>query len=85
MASITYYAAIPFVQNEDGELFAGEAKEAPNEHLAKRHASSMAAANYIGAVAFSRTGDPSTGDFEPAVILARYGNIPADISEYTGA
>lgn len=85
MASITYYAAIPFVQNDDGELFAGEAKEAPNEHLAKRHASSMVGVNCIGAVAFSRTGDPSTGEFEPAVILARYGNIPADISEYTGA
>ena len=85
MANITYYAAVPFVQNEEGELFASEAKEAPNEHLAKRHASSMAAGSYVGAVAFSRTGDPATGDFEPAVILARYGNIPADISEYAGA
>lgn len=84
MASITYYAALPFVQGDDGELFAGEAVEAQNEFQAKRHASSMAA-RYVGAVAFSRTGDPSTGEFEPAVILARYGDIPSDISEYTSS
>ncbi len=28
-----------------------------------------------GAVAFSRTGDPNTGDFSDAVILATYGEV----------
>jgi hypothetical protein len=32
----------------------------------------------VGAVAFSRTGDPSVGEFEDAVVLGRYGETPAD-------
>lgn len=32
-----------------------------------------------GVVAFSRTGDPATGDFEDAVIIARHGILPADV------
>lgn len=84
MYSFTYFAALPFHQGEDGELYAGEAAEAQSEGEAKRRASAMAARS-IGAVAFSRTGDPSTGEFEPAVILARYGDIPTDITEYTSA
>ncbi len=33
------------------------------------------AAKHGGAVAFSRTGDPNTGDFGEAVILATYGEM----------
>jgi hypothetical protein len=29
----------------------------------------------VGAVAFSRTGDPNTGEFSGAVILATYGEV----------
>jgi hypothetical protein len=31
-------------------------------------------------VAFSRSGDPSTGEFDDAVVLARVGEVPADLS-----
>jgi hypothetical protein len=31
-----------------------------------------------GAVAFSRRGDPNLGDFEDAVILKPYGEVPDD-------
>ncbi|MDR6956024.1 hypothetical protein J2X65_005418 [Ancylobacter sp. 3268] len=27
-------------------------------------------------IAFERTGDPKTGEFEPAVVIARYGWTP---------
>ena len=36
-----------------------------------------------GAVAFSRTGDPSTGEYEDAVILGRFGEVPEDLAEFT--
>ena len=37
---------------------------------------------HAGAVAFSRTGDPSTGEFEDAVILAQFGDV--DLNELSG-
>ena len=48
--------------------------EAPNSDVAKRRAQAVAA-KYVGAVAFSRTGDPNTGDFGDAVILGTYGEV----------
>lgn len=33
--------------------------------------------------AFSRTGDPSIGEFEDAVILGRYGETPDDLVSFT--
>ena len=34
----------------------------------------------VGAVAFSRTGDPDTGDFADAKVLKKFGNVPDDLS-----
>ena len=34
----------------------------------------------VGAVAFSRTGDPATGDFGDAKVLKRFGRVPDDLS-----
>jgi hypothetical protein len=33
-----------------------------------------------GAVAFSRTGDPATGDFSDATVLRKFGDVPKDLS-----
>ena len=73
MVKLTYYVALPFVRSADGELVPGEPKEAPTAERAKIVAFEMAMGSAEGAVAFSRTGDPSTGEFEPAIILAQYG------------
>jgi hypothetical protein len=35
---------------------------------------------HVGAVAFSRTGDPATGDFGDAKVTRRFGDIPDDLS-----
>jgi hypothetical protein len=35
---------------------------------------------HVGAVAFSRTGDPATGDFGDATIIKKFGNVPSDLS-----
>lgn len=36
-----------------------------------------------GAIAFQRTGDPQLGEFEDAVILGQYGEVPADLMSFT--
>jgi hypothetical protein len=35
---------------------------------------------HVGAVAFSRTGDPATGDFGDAMLIRRFGDVPDDLS-----
>ncbi|WP_425905432.1 hypothetical protein [Nitrobacter sp. TKz-YC02] len=35
---------------------------------------------HIGAVAFSRTGDPAGGEFADAVFLKAFGEVPSDLS-----
>ena len=72
--AITYHVVVPFGRNEDGDLVPLEPAEAPNAESARRRAQATAAKNG-GAIAFSRTGDPNTGDFAEAVILASFGEV----------
>lgn len=83
MASITYYVALPILAGEDGDLYAGEGIEAQSEREARSRASALAQGN-AGAIAFSRSGDPSTGEFEPAVVIASFGDLPTEIAEMMG-
>jgi hypothetical protein len=39
-----------------------------------------ASPGYVGAVAFSRTGDPATGDFGDAKVIRKFGEVPEDLS-----
>ena len=71
---ITFHVVVPFDRNAEGELTAGEAKESPSAASAERQAR-VAAQAHAGAVAFSRTGDPSMGDFQDAVVLAQFGDV----------
>jgi hypothetical protein len=95
MSRVTYYVSLPFHRSPDGDLIAGEAKDAPNAAIAQSRAAGMLGkevtvpslrkkqpptiVTYIGAVAFSRTGDPDFGDFDDAVVLARYGETPENL------
>ena len=72
--AITYYVVVPFGRNDDGDLVPIEPAEAPNAEAARRRAQA-AAAKHGGAIAFSRTGDPDTGEFGPAAILAKVGEV----------
>jgi hypothetical protein len=38
------------------------------------------AAGSVGAVAFSRTGDPMIGEFGDAKLLRKFGDVPDDLS-----
>ena len=78
MSSVTYYVVLPFVRTDEGTLIPGEAIEAQNEHQAKARARALSA-TVAGAIAFSRKGDADLGDYEPAEILARYGDTPDEV------
>lgn len=67
MATITYFVVQPFFRSDDGEMLPGEAFERQSASAAIYAA--KIAAERGGAIAFSRTGDPATGDFADAVIL----------------
>jgi hypothetical protein len=75
MATMTYYVALAFKRSEEnGEIVAVDPKEARSADQAIRMAGSLAKEDrHCGAIAFSRTGDPTLGDFEDAVILKTIG------------
>jgi hypothetical protein len=76
--SVTYFVVVSFDRNDEGDLVAGDAKEATNAQAAERGARELAT-GHAGVVAFSRTGDPETGEFENAVILAQYGDVDLNV------
>ena len=76
MAAVTYYVALPFVRTEDGDLVAGEAQEKQTSTAALNEARRMAD-KAAGAVAFSRQGDPGTGEFDEAKVLQTFGEVPS--------
>jgi hypothetical protein len=76
---MVYFVALPFVR-VDGGLAPGEAVECRHEAAAIRRAQAMAYSEAIaGAVASSRRGSPYLGEFEDAVILRTFGDVPEDL------
>jgi hypothetical protein len=76
-----YYVALPFTATEGG-LAPGQAVECPSGAAAVRRAQAMSCdKSNAGAVAFSRGGDPNLGEFEDAVILKSFGEVPDDFAE----
>ena len=81
MVDITYYVAMPFLLDDDGSPVAGAAEECQTSATALRRAEILSrAAGSIGAVAFSRTGDPMMGEFSEAKLLRKFGSVPDDLS-----
>jgi hypothetical protein len=78
MARTTYFVVIPFVKNEDGDLFARDPIECKDSAQAKSKARALAA-EHAGALAFSRSGDPNLGEFDDAVEIARFGDVPTEL------
>ena len=80
MAEVTYYVALPFVTADDG-IAAGEAIECFNPDSAVMKAEALSRKpGVVGAVAFSRSGDPATGDFGDATVIRKFGDVPDDLS-----
>jgi hypothetical protein len=80
MPEVTYYVALPFVASDDG-VAAGEAIECFNPVAVVMRAEALSRKQgHVGAVAFSRTGDPATGDFSAAKVIKKFGDVPDDLS-----
>jgi hypothetical protein len=80
MAGITYFVALPF-DVADGSVVVGEPIECPNPAIAIERVKGLwKVLGHTGAVAFSRTGDPATGDFHDATVLRKFGDVPDDLS-----
>lgn len=81
MADVTYYVALPFLQDDAGSPVAGAAEECQSPSAALRRAEILSkAAGSMGAVAFSRSGDPMIGEFGDAQVLRKFGEVPDDLS-----
>jgi len=81
MANVTYYVAMPFLEDDTGLPVAGSAEECQHSSAALRRAEAMSRADgSIGAVAFSRNGDPMIGEFGDAHVLRKFGQVPDDLS-----
>jgi hypothetical protein len=77
---VTYYVALPFVAADDG-IAPGEATECLSAKAAVMRAEALSRKpGHVGAVAFSRTGDPATGDFGDAQVIRKFGDVPDDLS-----
>ncbi|MEH2560541.1 hypothetical protein [Bradyrhizobium sp. AZCC 2289] len=82
MSEVTYYVALPFVVADDG-VAAGEATECFNLNAAVMKAEALSRKpGVVGVVAFSRTGDPATGDFGDAKVIRKFGDVPEDLSAF---
>jgi hypothetical protein len=80
MADVTYYVALPFAVGDDGPE-PREGIECPSPSAAVARAEILSRKEgFSGGIAFSRTGDPSLGDFSDAVVLRAFGHVPADLS-----
>lgn len=79
---ITYFAVLPFSRTQDGDFLAEAAIEVRNADQARSTARQMAGTDR-GAVAFSKTGNPQIGEWDDAVVLGRYGDVPDDLAPFT--
>ena len=80
MSEVTYYVALPFVPSDDG-IAPGEPTECFSANAAVMRAEALSRKpGHVGAIAFSRSGDPATGDFGDAKLIRKFGDVPEDLS-----
>jgi hypothetical protein len=80
LPEVTYYVALPFIASDAG-IAAGEPTERFNPVAVVVRAEALSRKEgHVGAVAFSRTGDPATGDFSDAKVIRKFGDAPDDLS-----
>lgn len=75
---ITYYVVQSYQLGKRGMFIADDPREARSEDHCRRMVARLAEEGRVGVVGFSRTGDPNTGDWDDAVIITRYGELPED-------
>ena len=76
MSKITYFVVQSFEVSRRGHAIPMALVQAQSPAQAVRMAERLASKG--GAIAFSRTGDPETGDFDDAVILGQFGEVATE-------
>jgi hypothetical protein len=84
VSEVTYHVMLPILQADGGELVGGEARECQSAGAAERVALAAVRGTVVGAIAFSRTGDPKLGEFQDARVIRTVGKVPADLHEICG-
>lgn len=77
---ITYFVVQTFQRGKKGVLIA----DTPRQARDKAHCLLLAeklSGSRPSVVAFSRTGDPETGEWEDAVVLYQAGDLPSELME----
>lgn len=80
---VTYYVLQTFSRDKKG-ITIDEPIEKRSQGEAMR-ASARAKDTKAGAIVFSRTGDPASGDWDDAVVHERWGEIPVGFEEMAAA
>jgi hypothetical protein len=75
MPATTIYVVQPFSLSDEGDLVAAEPIAAQSSDQAVRMARTIAPV-HEGVIAFSRTGDAMVGEYQPAVVLMKIGEVP---------
>ena len=80
MAEETYYVAVAFAT--DGGMVPAERVECLNPNAAVMRAEALSRKpGYVGALAFSRSLDPSSGGLSEVKVIRKFGDVPDDLSE----
>ena len=79
MSEVTYYVGLQLDFCDDG-MAAGEAAECLSVNAAVMRPEALARTGHAGAIAFSRTDGPSSGEFSSAGVIRKFGDVPDDLS-----
>ena len=73
---LTYFVVQSYEKTAKGALAAATPIQVQDEQHAMRLAEKLSKTN-AGVIAFSRSGDPASGEYEDARVLCSYGSLPA--------
>ncbi len=77
MSMQTYFVVQPYLETARGALVALPPIQARDADHARRLVSRQSG-SAVGAIAYSRRADPDAGDYEEAIVLLRWGQVPDD-------
>ena len=75
---VTYYVVQGFVRGKNGYPIPEESQEVPSARYARALCERLMA-DRMAAVAFSRSGDPATGEWQDAEVICRLGAVSDEL------
>jgi hypothetical protein len=81
---LTYYVVQSYQAGKKGNLFADEPVAVSDLRHAQRLAERLSSSK-VGVLAFSRTGDPATGEYQDAVVIVAFGQVPVELAGRSAA